>query len=515
MFKLKSFSQISICFIFMFIIINPFFAGDIGQSKIQAYYFSVPNEIVEVTFNTDGSADIEYWITFKVEGFGQDIDIIDIGFPNNHYKLSSITADIDGHLLTDIRVSEVINIGVEIHLHGYQITDTGTLHVKGNQPYMIFSDTEEPTMASCNFGNTWWDSEFTTGTTNLTTKLIFPETVSSITYTKYHAVEPTNTFYLANGRKVFEWHEPLASPSRQYKYGMSFPKDGVTWYDSVPPTDEELLVMFIIGGIVVILIFAAIMTARGRRRNRMLHEERLLDYVPPFVSVPTAGPRTDLSREMVAVILEKPIEITISMIILSLIEKGLVKPLSNDNPDPQIVEGTSLRALKKYEKIVVKKLRDDMSLDERDLIKAIDALVKLTQRRIRGYSYEKTVEYYKNLIEESVETISLKKSQDLENIATEAWYWAVLDEDYNPDFDVEITPGFEYIPWYHTYYYHSWYWVPSGRDFQRKVSRTSFPIRTSSRGRSSSRTRGSSTSRGCACACACAGCACACAGGGR
>ncbi|MHA1995410.1 MAG: hypothetical protein ACW97Z_12780, partial [Candidatus Hodarchaeales archaeon] len=145
------------------------------------YYFSVPEEIVEVSINIDGSADIEYWINFTVEPGGQDIDIVDIGFPNKHYKLGSVTADVDGSSISDIRESEVINIGVEIHLGQYAIHDTGILHVKGNQPYMIFEDTEEDNMASVEFGNTWWSSPYTTGTTNLTTRIIFPTTVDETT----------------------------------------------------------------------------------------------------------------------------------------------------------------------------------------------------------------------------------------------------------------------------------------------------------------------------------------------
>lgn len=57
----------------------------------------------------------------------------------------------------------MIDIGVEIHLGMYAISDTGTMHIRGNQPYMIFEDTEDDYMASVEFGNTWWDSVYTTG----------------------------------------------------------------------------------------------------------------------------------------------------------------------------------------------------------------------------------------------------------------------------------------------------------------------------------------------------------------
>lgn len=468
---------------------------------VNDYYFSVPEEIVEVSINLDGSADIEYWITFVVEGGGNPIDIVDIGFPNKHYKLGSIIADVDGTPVTDIKKSSVINIGVEIHLHESTIIDTGVLHVKGNQPYMIFEDTEEKDMASVEFGNTWWGSKYTTGTTNLTTRIIFPITVDESIYTKYHRLEPDQQFFLPNGRKVFEWHEPNALPDRQYQYGVSFPKEGVTWYTGIPLTTEEVLIIVgVVSVILIVIVIAAIIFIRKRRR--------LMDYIPPFVSVPTAGPRTDLRREEVAIVLEKPVNVTISMIILTLIQKGLLQQLSPGSPLLEPVKGVSKKHLRKYERIVLKSIRADFSIDEDDIVKAVSSLVKSTQRRIRGYSYEKTVEYYEKLIRDSIDTI--KSEANPQNVPAEAWFWAILDEEFLPDLEVQITEReeyYDYYPWYYHYGYHRWHWIPRGRSFTRRVTRISHPIPRSSGG---SRGRG-----GGGCACACAGCACACAGGGR
>lgn len=470
-------------------------------NTINDYYFSVPEEIVEVSINLDGSADLEYWITFLVEDGGDPIDIVDIGFPNKHYKLGSIIADVDGTPVRDIQVSEVLDIGVEIHLHDSTITNTGVLHVKGNQPYMIFEDTEEEDMASVEFGNTWWSSAYTIGTTNLTTRIIFPTTVDETTYTKYHYSDtPDRDCFLLNGRKVFEWNVPSASPSRQYKYGVSFPKEGVTWYTSIPLTTEELLIIVGIGSLILIVIVIAVVSYMRKRR-------RLMDYIPPFVSVPTAGPRTDLRREEVAIVLEKPVNVTISMIILTLIQKGLLKQFSSESPLLEPVKGASKKHLRKYERIVLKSIHTDLSIDEDDLVKAVSSLVKSTQRRIRGYSYERTVEHYVRLIRESVATI--KSESDPRNVSTEAWFWAILDEEFLPDLEVQITEReeyYDYYPWYYHYGYHRWHWIPRGRSFTRRVTRISHPIPRASSGGS----RG-----GGGCACACAGCACACAGGGR
>ncbi|MHA2167428.1 MAG: hypothetical protein ACXAAT_16350, partial [Candidatus Hodarchaeales archaeon] len=349
--------------------------------------------------------------------------------------------------------------------------------------------------------NTWWSSLYTTGTTNMTTRIIFPTTVDETTYTKYHYSDaPDQEYFLINGRKVFEWNEPSASPSVQYQYGISFPKEGVTWYTSIPPTlIEVLMIVGFVGFILVVIVIASFIYMKKHRR--------LMDYIPPFVSVPTAGPRTNLRREEVAIVLEKPVNITISMIILTLIQKGRLRELSHDNPHPELKEGASLKYLSRYQKIVIQSIRPDFSIDEDDMVKAVTSLVKYTQRRIRGYSYERTVEYYEKLIQNSVSTI--KSESDPRNIPQNTWFWAVLDEEFLPELEVHITEReeyYDYYPWYYHYGYHRWHWIPHGRSFTQRVTEISHPVPIS---------RSGSSRGGGGCACACAGCACACAGGGR
>ncbi|MFX0123059.1 MAG: hypothetical protein ACFFAE_05435 [Candidatus Hodarchaeota archaeon] len=506
MLSLKHFRWIVVSLILL-LIISPL-TGMVGETESENdYFFSVPEEIVEVWINTDGSVDIKYWITFKIKPGGDPIDIVDIGFPNKHYDLDSVTVDVNGTPVTDIRVSEVIDIGVEIHLHESTITNAGILHVEGNQPYMIFEDSEDDEMASVVFGNTFWSYQYAKDMTNLTTRIIFPSTVYEVTPTKYHFNHKYDRFYyLENGRKVFEWNEPDAWPSQQYKYGVSFPKSGVEWYTEVPLTAEEVFMGFISSIIIVGIILAVILIPTV---NYIRRRQRLMDYIPPFVSVPTAGPRTDLRREEVAIVLEKPANVTISMIILTLIQKGLLQKLSPENSNLQPVKG-SKKHLRKYERQVLTSILPDFSIDEGDLVKAVTSLVKFTQRRIRGYSYKKTVEYYEKLIQDSIATI--KSESDPQNVPTEAWFWAILDEEFLPDFEMEIRKQeyydeyYDYYPWYYHYGYHHWHRIPRGRSFTQRVTKVSHPVPRGSSGRS----RG-----GGGCACACAGCACACAGGGR
>ena len=236
-----------------------------------------------------------------------------------------------------------------------------------------------------------------------------------------------------------------------------------------------------------------------------------MDYVPPFISVPTAGPRTNLYREEVAVVLEKPVNVTISMIVLSLIQKGLLHQLSPEESNLKPIEQTKRHRLRKYERQVLESIRPDFSIDEDRLVDAVSSLVKYTRRRIKGYNYEKTVEYYERLIQDSIATI--KSESDPRKVPADAWFWAVLDEEFLPDFEIQIREQeyyedyYDYYPWYYHYSYHRWHRIPRGRSFTSRITKISHPI---PRGSS-----GGSRGGGGGCACACAGCACACAGGGR
>jgi len=91
----------------------------------QSYRFSLDENISHVYINQDGSVDVEYWLTFTCQPGAHAIDIVDIGMPNGHYVLDSAVADIGGVQLTDIRPSEYVKPGVEVHLGGRSIKPGG------------------------------------------------------------------------------------------------------------------------------------------------------------------------------------------------------------------------------------------------------------------------------------------------------------------------------------------------------------------------------------------------------
>ncbi len=78
------------------------------------YKFEVVSNYSTYEIQTDGSAIINYKITFK--NIGQPIDIVDIGLPDDNYVLSSAQAFVNGAKLDEIRKSEYVAVGVEVHL---------------------------------------------------------------------------------------------------------------------------------------------------------------------------------------------------------------------------------------------------------------------------------------------------------------------------------------------------------------------------------------------------------------
>ncbi len=131
-----------------------------GEPAIaQSYSFRVPELKLQVTVQPDGSARLAYDITFENEG--TPIDIIDIGLPHSDYSIGTMSASINGDELTDIRTSEYIDIGVEIHLDDRAIPTggTGVLHFEATMPDMVYQDTTNKELASLRITPTWFEGD--------------------------------------------------------------------------------------------------------------------------------------------------------------------------------------------------------------------------------------------------------------------------------------------------------------------------------------------------------------------
>lgn len=519
------------------------------------YRFAVERNASVVTIQRDGSVDVEYELRFRCSPGGRPIDIVDIGLPNERYDLQTARAEFNGRALSSIRQSEVVDCGVEIPLpQPIQPGESGTLYFHINNPHMVYQDRQDADYAGIEFSPTWYDARYAQGTTDLSVTIRFPEGVTG-EETRYHRERFDDAREL-DGRIAFTWWRRQASPSRQYMFGVSFPKKyvDVVYRESrlaaLLKSLQQRITPRVLGGLVVvglILIVAGLYKANERRK---------MDYMPPLLAMEGNGVRRGLTAVEAAVLLEQPLDRIAAMILFGLERKGVVALKSLD---PVVAEpsGATPPDLHQYEKTMLKAVGERLAggpsaVAMQDIM---TDLVRGVNDKLRGYNRHETAEYYRYIVSKAwrdvaaAQTAEDKLSQWEKNAD-----WTMADEEYGHR--MEDTFGDEQqMPRRDRW----WMWEyddarldreagtarqpPSlpGREFaDRIVSRVERLARGLVADRGAlhqavtqetnpptfvpalkkalaelSESGGKGGGGGCACACACASCACACAGGGR
>ncbi|MFH1437657.1 MAG: hypothetical protein ABIJ56_18265 [Pseudomonadota bacterium] len=218
------------------------------SSSAQSYNFRVAEATVTVEIFKDGSVEIDYELLF--ENIGMPIDVVDIGMPTEDYDLSTCSAALDGEPLSDIRKSEYIDTGIEVHLDrpissarfmddviekalpdGYGLKG-GKKKDRGRALFtascvnrnMIYQDTTDEAYASFRFTPTWFGPELVSGTTNMQIRFIMPGTAKKDEI-KWHD-EPFDMVgeYENTGRAMAVWNRPVYEMTGPRLFGLSFPK---------------------------------------------------------------------------------------------------------------------------------------------------------------------------------------------------------------------------------------------------------------------------------------------------
>lgn len=510
-----------------------------GPVQAQDYSFSIPEFVCNVSIEEDRSLFIYYSIEFFCNYGAHSIDIIDIGFPGENYELSSISAEIDGFSLSDIRPSTCIPVGVEVHLGSYAINPghSGVFMLSGRNPNMVFRDTNYDEYASVEFSATWFDENLTTGTSDYVLRIQFPPGAEPGSV-RYHDYPYSVSYVTEEGRVVYEWQWSW-TPVYEYTVGVSFPDSLVSGKLTERPVSVYTSTrssagtrsgsMFIIMPFfsVPILIIILISVFNLIRKNR---------YLPPRIGIEGVGVKRGLTAPMVALLMEKKFDRVFALIIYGLIHKKILKPEISE-------KGSGLVRISRSEDQTIqlrdyeKKLMDSFSFDmygkvskiDSDLLKGIFVdMIENLQKKMKSFSAKETKDYYRYIIEKAWRKV---KNADSERIAAELledqFQWLMLDRDYKEK-SADIS-GI-YVPVHH-------YWVGGSSvtgnggmsisQFCNQVAGTlesaANSIVGSFSGLTSSVTSvtnpvpssGGSYRSGSGCACACAGCACACAGGGR
>jgi hypothetical protein len=529
-------------------------------ASAQDYRFNVAENRVDLYIEQDGSVWVVYDLTFIPEPGSHPFDVVDVGMPNDSYRISDVRATINGAYLTDISDSPYVQPGVAVELGEFIIPpgQSGTLHLEALVSDLIYQDSDDSEYASIEFSPTWFDSDFVQGPTRMEVNFHLPPGVTA-DEPRYHKEEFTEAYFL-DDRVVYSWVNEQARGDRQYVYGASFPKkylaEGVV---QKPPAFNisgitDICCSGPFGWIMLFGIGWVVIAVLGRRSQK----QRKMKYMPPALSVEGTGVKRGLTAVEAAVLLEAPLNKVVTMILFGLVKKGILtveseKPLRITVTDP-IPKDVRLWY---YERRFLEAVQDNGNLDEKLLREMIIDLIGDVNKKLTGFSRRETKAYYEDIAARAWKQV---EAADTPEVLGERWgdglEWTMLDDDW----DGRTRRVFQDRPvvlphWW--WFYRPWATsagTPSrpsgpvpmpggtgrpvtlptlpGADFANTVvtgvenaantvvssvesftggvtKTTNPPPKPSS---SSGRSGGGYS---CACACACAGCACACAGGGR
>ncbi|MGE5074070.1 MAG: hypothetical protein ACM3MF_11630 [Anaerolineae bacterium] len=540
-----------------------------ASALAQEYYFRVDREIVDVTWNADGTESIEYTFTFTPQPGSHSIDFVDVGMPNDNFDMSTASADVNGNPVSVSRSDYQASgsgFAVVLGSSAIQPGQTGNVHVLvGRVSNVLHPDTDDNNYASAVFKPTYFGSQYVTGDTELTVRFHLPPGVKE-NEPKYHPAEnwPGTAQPEAavddQGRITYTWFSSNASASASdYQFGASFPKSYVPAGAIVtaPAFDFTGIIGAVVGnlGTVACCGLFAFMFVGMPVIGAIQGQRRKLQYIPPRIGIEGHGIKRGLTAVEAAILMEQPLDKVMTMTLFGLVKKGAATVVSRDPLKVQSVDPLPA-GLHDYEVEFLKAIQlDDARARQAALQTMMVGLVKSVGEKMKGFSRKETQDYYKNVMEqawaqvEAAQTPEVKGQKFDENLE-----WTMLDRDYI-DRSRRVFTGPIFVPMLWGNYDPSYRPISTGthapasfptstgsgrgssalpgadlaasvvggvQSFSNNVlgNLNSFTSRVTNQTNpppppSRSSYRGGGGGHSCACACACAGCACACAGGGR
>jgi hypothetical protein len=342
------------------------FSYALPPAAAQNYQFAVPEMILQAYIQPDASVEFVYDITFLNMPGGRAIDIVDIGMPHSGYDIGNMSASINGATLTDIRRSEFVDPGVEIHLRDNAIPrDTeATLTFTFAMPDMVYQDTTRQDYASFQITPTWFDGQFVRGTSDIWVIVhMLPEVDPDEVL---HQATPFTEKMIFNETAVVGWNttQPATGP---FLVGTSFPQRGmdrvvtmsafelaVKWVEDNPNVRlmggilAVVMLTFLFfrfsGGtgfsvyfiLLAILIFALSETGAallwsvptlllGIGGNEYFLSSRKETYLPALAHVEGGGIKRGLTAPEAAMLLESPLNKVLMLVIFGLLKKRVLE----------------------------------------------------------------------------------------------------------------------------------------------------------------------------------------------
>ena len=371
---------------YSFLVLAVLFTLVVGVAQpvqAQTYSFEVSTLQMQVYVQPDASVYIVYDITFR--NFGDPIDIVDIGTPHDDYDLGTMQASVNGVALSDIRVSEYVDPGVEVHLHEQAIPAGGecTLHFEFTMPDLVYQDTTRKGYASLQITPTWFDSSLVEGLTDVQIAIhmlpgVDPE---ALLYQK----EPFTQKAIYDERAVALWVWEDSSAVGPALVGVSFPDEGmdrvikmsildltVKWLEDNPAVrfvmGVILMVMlaflffrfsggtgfsifFVLAGIAFCLFSASPLFQLAAFPilgvliifNEWHVRRRRKRYLPAIAQVEGGGIKRGLTAPESAVLLEMPFGKVLTLVVFGLLSKGILRQVKDAPLTVEVVEAFRTR----------------------------------------------------------------------------------------------------------------------------------------------------------------------------
>ena len=419
------------------------------------YYFKVNDLKAVLTVRPDSMIEIRYAITFTPQAGSHPVDIVDIGMPNEEFDLGTARASIAGLPLTDIRHSEFVKPGVEVHLAGNAIFPgrTATLEFVILARRMIYPDSEDGNYASLQFKTTWYDGKYVSGNAERIEVEINLPPGSTPDAVKYHTFgsggyQPSEKVF-ADGFVTFRWlwlDQPATVP---YSVGASFPRSLVASVYSPPRLSilKALLTAFIaffafvfslspLWIIVLIVVFAV---RSGHRR--------LQKYLPPRVGIESGGIKRGLTPAEAALLQELPLAKVLLLVVFGLLKKGkleIKEVVARDFRFHELKkEGLELL---EHEKTFISAIDKDNRLDKTLLRAMFIAMIAALKKSMEGFSQRETNQYYHSIMNKAWEQVKNCPPDKLPAELAQSLEWLALDPEYEKklepyDTDAVFLPG--------------------------------------------------------------------------
>jgi len=543
----------SLLVIFTFTLIFAASLSATAQAWTGTYHLE--HEWVKIWINQDGSIDLLYDIQLMLDS-GDTISKVFVGQPKRDFEIGAVI-DEYGNTLPVSDASSGSDYKVQVTLGwGLSVGESVKFDLITNVAGMLYNDTTNPGNIGMQFTPAWWQ-EPPAPVNDLRIQIVLPPNLNA------SQVKTTREAYwknavLEDGNWTLYWDKQNLTPNEQYPIGISFPVEYLPDYEPQPPPTEGEDVFgtyaFVAIGAVVVILAIIVVAFVARKKS----------YTTPKLSMETLGIKRGLTAVEASYLLEmKPTQI-VTEILYSLLQKRAIwTEATNPSLKLQIMPefkdktGTAENPLRYYEIDFLNAVKSDGTLDEEKLAHTVMYLRDTVEQKLRGYSRNDTVDYYRKIVAKAWTQVEQAGTADIASKAyDEQLLWLLLDPNYRARTETvfqnrvfEPSPlWFWYWYGYHHYHPHPTYTPPigtpaqaakpptiPGADFANNIAtaveKTSsnivlsiekfanaiLPAPPSAKASHEPARHGAEcvcACHACACACACVSCACACAGGG-